>query len=628
MSWAALFKTAKNIATFIEVVDAMASTATLGDEIARAAMGDDYDPAFRDKCQEVANAGKAVDALVTTLKARQRDVDNLSAGVEQLNLTLQLYDDKNEIVVELIDKIGAFRQSMSLSPTAMTWVLGAVAQTDAHLTQEDTLKRLDDVQSYMTALEFDPLNTGLTSASLALKGALTAYRWRELRKERRKEGRNPDVVDLDDNDIPMQPRTRDRRNAFSGMEMLPKDQQKAIKKLRRGVTKAKVVDVVSKAGSALSLAYTIYGIINRVSQRNEAFAEFEKQLVEYAKANHAYDYCIRGWRAFPEDPAVKKAADALAAVEAQAAATETAEGDSRDPGDLLKRREKAADNLAEALRKNDNFVRARDFFTAGSTLKWDRSDEISFAEGVEGLAERYSKMGDAKIAAMRSMFSDMIEILTGEKNHLDQWDEKLRRYVKGEEVLKEVIQYKNDFEYLASIASNRLHPSQKRKDNGFVPMQKTFDDTLQTLLSHVIADAADMLRSLRFASTLYATAQDIVDDAARTAANKAAADAKDLANNANFARAILMAKGQVVTDAAIKQTIASILGNSGGGDAFDEEAFVAAETASRAKRDWVQSDVDTQPTKKFATESAAVDCLKLMVAELRQAVTTERSKAA
>ncbi len=612
MGWAVALKGAKGVLTAIEIIDGVADAATLGDEIAKAAMGDDYDPGFRDKCQEVADAGKRVDALVAKLKAKQDDASNLEAAIKQLNLSLSLYDDKNELVVDLIDKVGAFSETMSQTPTALTWIEGPAARMSKHQNHDELVKSIVAVERYATQLKFSPVNTALLSTTLSIKALVFSYKIRQRRKSRVEAG------PVDGTELRPIP-NRERRNAFSGMEILPKKDQKALKRLRRKTKLATTVDVVSKVGSAVSLGYTIVNIVNRVSNRNQAIAAFDKQLEEYRRAEKAYNYCLNGFKAYP-DSSVTSAARELNKLRDEAALLDS---NANSITVATKKFEEAETKLWNALKDNQAFKSAKKYFTEITVDKWDQADDIGFAYGVEGLIDQYNALGEEKISAIRSIFDDMTTTLSGEKDRQDPVDKLVEKYVIDTAVLNKLKADKEAFEKYAQIARDVALKSQERKDDGFEPIQKNFDTSLQTLLSKVIADASTKLREIRFASQLFVTAKRILNDAkkeeGKTQARVKIASEQD-ANIRKFVKQSLESQGKPANEAAVTQYMQDNgLGSSV--ETFSFDNYVNDSAVELAKQEWVASDLNTEPTPRFPDEDSALVCLKLMLVDLRNSGT-------
>ena len=87
--------------------------------------------------------------------------------------------------------------------------------------------------------------------------------------------------------------------------------------------------------------------------------------------------------------------------------------------------------------------------------------------------------------------------------------------VSGKDVIEDLNSNCEEFEKLAKMAENRKQKARIRKDKGFSPMCKTFENSLITLLTEVIKVACDKVRERRSAFQLRVAAERKLEDAVR-----------------------------------------------------------------------------------------------------------------
>jgi hypothetical protein len=631
MAWAAIFKAGVKVtATFIEIADTVADAATLGDEIAKAAMGENYDPAFRDKCREVAAKGKLVDALVPYVKNLQTDIENLNDAMDALNLSIETYDYKQAQVKELMDKVNQFNLIFVDQPTAYAWLTGPAQRTNSHINAEKAAKEIPKVEAYLGQIKFSPTTIAITSAELLFAAVCRGLR----RYFNRSSQIEPPVV-------------RQRRNAFSGMEMLPEADVKAIKAIRRKRKIAIGLDVVSKAGSAISLGFTIMGIFNRVKSRNEAFAALEKQLEDYKNQAAAYVYCVVGYnnlpsptstqlasntefRPVPFDPAIDRVAQELRSLQSQKVANLDKIDPNKENLQRLEENLKAAEaKLSSQLNQNESFKAAKYFFQADDPtskdepkkkVPWDVRDDLGLGFGMNSILNQTNDRCDKMLKDIESLFDDMIEALEGTLNSTDEYDKFARSYISNTAVIKEVRKDKDKFIELAAIAKDKSQSSQDRKDKGFDPIQNLFKNSLQTLMSKVVDSAVDQLRNLQFAAQVAVEAQQILEDAdkeeKKAQLRVEESRRKDEGIRA-LARQFLVASGKSATEEDVDRKLQE-MGLASNSERFDRDAFILDKINASAKNEWEASDLDTEPTTRFPDQESVRALLTLMIKDLSE----------
>ena len=604
MGWAAFLKIAKNVGKFIEIVDTTADVATLGDEIAKAAMGDDYDPAFRDKCQEVAEAGKRVDAKVAQVKNVQTDIDNLDNAMNTLNLSLELYDFKQAQVKELMDKVGQFNLTFGDFPTAYAWLTGPAQRTDNHLSAEEFALEIQEVQEYLAQISFSPAVLAITSADLLFTAVCHGIR---------KHFSQPSTSTV-----------RQRRNAFSGEDMLDEAQAQAIKQIRRRRI-AVGADVVSKTASSVSLGFTIFSIFDRVNARNEAFEALEEKLNEYQDESAAYNYLIGGYSSAPADQAIREAVEVVNSLEEQIANLEETNPEEVNLTELNENLETAEENLSSQLNNNDDFAQAKFFFQVDDPdnpeekIEWSTEDDLGLAFGMKSIVEENNERGDGILNNIRNLFEDMIEALDSTLNSTDEYDQFAQSYISNPTVIDEVKREKEAFETLAEIAGDRDRSSQERKDDGFDQIQERFQDSLQTLLSQVVDSATDLLRNAQFAAQIAVEARQIIQEANEEEEAVNARNEESRKQNEairNIVKQNLILQGNTnPTEEDIDQALLA-MGFASNIEEFDRDAFIQNKVNDSAKAEWDASDLDTNPTDRFPDEESARALLSLMVRDL------------
>ncbi|MGB3533790.1 MAG: hypothetical protein WBA13_09770 [Microcoleaceae cyanobacterium] len=606
MGWASFLKVAKNVSTFIEIVDTTADVATLGDEIAKAAMGEDYDPAFRDKCQEVADVGKLVDAKVAQVKTVQTDIDNLDNAMNTLDLSLELYDFKQAQVKELMEKVGQFNLTFGDFPTAYAWLTGPAQRTDNHLSAEEFALHIQDVQEYLAQISFSPAVLGITVADLAFTAVCHA-----IRKRFGQPSTSTSTL-------------RERTNAFSGEEMLDEAQAQAIKKIRRSRI-AIGADVVSKTVSSVSLGFTIYSIFDRVNARNEAFEALEEQLQKYQDELAAYNYLIGGYSSAPDDQAIREAVEVVNSLQEQIANLEETNPEEVNLTELNESLETAEENLSIQLNNNDDFAQAKFFFQVDDPdnpeekIEWITEDDLGLAFGMKSIVEQNNQRSDRILTNIRNLFENMIEALDSTLNSTDEYDQFAQSYISDTTVIDEVKREKAEFETLAAIAGDRELSSQERKDDGFDKIQERFQDSLQTLLSQVVDSATDLLRNAQFSAQMAVEARQIIQEANEEEEAVNARNEESRKQNEairNIVKQNLILQGNTnPTEEDIDQALLD-MGFASNIEEFDRDAFIQNKVNDSAKAEWDASDLDTNPTDRFPDEESARALLSLMVRDL------------
>jgi hypothetical protein len=605
----------------IEVIDSVSDIGMLADQMAMLIMGEDYDPEFRDKIAEVLAAGRRVDGLVAEIRRRNADVDNLHAAIDNLNFTLTLESDKNEMAIDLIEKIGLISATLTDTPTALTWIQGPAARTDAHVDAETLSNSIAAVEKYRGSISFDPSRSGLLFAAIVLKAAVTGFLYRSKRRAKRR-----DKISLDASELrPSAAGRRNRANAVGSSDMLPREERAIVKKIRAKSKFRTALNVTSKAASAVSLGFTVAMIINRVNDRKSAMKELKKQLADYQTAEVGYRYVLSGYGGEivdgelvgrTTDKKLIKAGETL--IKAQERALNLSES-TDDPAAIDGALSKALKAFDKALLANSQFVKARDFIKDGDDRTWSESENIGFAMGLDGLLENYNLEAGYKITAINNIFQEMFNVLSTELNSDDPTDKVAAGYITDKGAKDRVEKYKAAFDALALIAMDIVKSGADRKDRGFDPIQETFGASIQKLLSEVLEDAQHRLRDIRLASQLFVSAQMIlerVDEEREKDKARRDATVASQATLLNTLRGLLKSLGQPHSDADVRAYMEEN-GLIEREVPFDAEAYIAKERDKLAASEWRSSDLDTRKSDRFQTVEQVEITLGIMLQDLQ-----------
>jgi len=539
---------------------------------------------------------------------------------------LDIYDYKQAQVKELMDKVNQFNLVFVDTPTAYAWLTGPAQRTNTHINAEKAVKELPKVSAYLAHIKFSPTTVAINSAQL-----LFAAVCRGLRRYFNQASKIvPPVV-------------RQRRNAFSGMEMLPDADVKAIKAIRRNRKFAIAFDVVSKVGSAISLGFTILSLFNRVKSRNEAFNAMNNQLEEYKKQTVAYFYCIGGYNDListpsvwwtksprllrvPLDPSIDRFAQELKNLQSQKSASlETIDPSKKSLSQLEEELKTAEGKLSEQLNKNDTFKSAKYFFqvdvpgnedTPRKKMPWAIKDDIGFGFGMNSILNQTNDRGDKILKDIENLFDDMIGALDETLNSTDKYDEFARGYISNTTVIQNVRTDKSKFIKLATMAKDKALSSQDRKNKGFDEIQTVFKDSLQKLMSQVVDSAVDQLRNVQFASQILVEAQQIIADAGKEEI-RLEASRKQNEGMRSLARQLLLASGKSATEEDVDRKLKE-MGLDTSTEIFNRNAFINKKINTSAQQEWDASDLDTKPTTRFRDQESARALLTLMIKDLSE----------
>ena len=295
---AKLIKGAKGVFTILEITDTVMDTALLGDEIARAIMGEDYDPAVRDLSREVSAAGKIYDEKMTQVAEANLDITNLSGGINSLKEIFIDYGDKQELVMEQAKKLDDLKQLlMNTVPTTYFWfgTIGAKA-----VTSDVDKKKLEAIKEQLGP---NYLSIGLLSGGRGLRAVSFGYDQYKKRKQANEE-------------LPERKRRNAQADIFEGID--PEDVRKlriaditANKSLKsRAKTVGKVMyKGVTKLMTIGSFGMNIYTVVMKVQAHDKAMADLREMLNRYNKENPIYDHALSG---SPDEAALNSLAEFFA----------------------------------------------------------------------------------------------------------------------------------------------------------------------------------------------------------------------------------------------------------------------------------------------------------------------------
>ncbi|MTJ50708.1 hypothetical protein [Dolichospermum sp. UHCC 0259] len=295
---AKLIKGAKGVFTILEITDTVMDTALLGDEIARAIMGEDYDPAVRDLSREVSAAGKIYDEKMTQVAEANLDITNLSGGINSLKEIFIDYGDKQELVMKQAKKLDDLKQLlMKTVPTTYSWfeTIGAKA-----VTSDVDKKKLEAIKEQLGP---NYLSIALLSGGLGFRAVSFGYDQYKKRKQANEE-------------LPERKRRNAQADIFEGID--PEDVRKlriaditANKSLKsRAKTVGKVMyKGVTKLMTIGSFGMNIYTVVMKVQAHDKAMADLREMLNRYNKENPIYDHALSG---SPDEAALNSLAEFFA----------------------------------------------------------------------------------------------------------------------------------------------------------------------------------------------------------------------------------------------------------------------------------------------------------------------------
>src|SRR5690606_24231446 len=122
--------------------------AHLADEIARAVMGDDYDPALRDLAERVIEAGRDHDAKLHEIVQVNDDINNVIGGINSLTEIVLDFGERQELVQDKLDELVALRLTLSTTtPLTYTWFETMRLRAQTGLSLEDVAEQVAALKS-------------------------------------------------------------------------------------------------------------------------------------------------------------------------------------------------------------------------------------------------------------------------------------------------------------------------------------------------------------------------------------------------------------------------------------------------------------------------------------------------
>ena len=108
--------------------------AILADEIVRAVLGEDYDPALRDLAEDVARAGQQHDAALDALTEAHANTTYVISGIQALASMRLDFGARTQLVREHLDQLAELRQRLyATAPTSYLWFDTVELQTQSAL---------------------------------------------------------------------------------------------------------------------------------------------------------------------------------------------------------------------------------------------------------------------------------------------------------------------------------------------------------------------------------------------------------------------------------------------------------------------------------------------------------------
>ena len=293
---AKLLKAGKGLFTIMEIGDLALDVYGLGDEIARAIMGENYSPEFRDLCRKVTEKGKVYDEYMEKAAKANVDITNLRNGIQVLKEIYLDYGDRQEFVFNELKKLNDLRQQLiNLSvPTIYSWfdAIGVANPTSAV-----NQKKLE---AFKKVLGPDYTAIGISSFGLAMRAASLSY----TAYNKRKAANEP---------VPERKRRNARADIFEGID--PADIQslrnidinatKSFKNkaIAAGKMMAKGVNTLMAVGS---FGMNIWSIIQKQEAHNKIINDLNGMLARYEAEIPLYQYALEG---APNDAAINAVAD-------------------------------------------------------------------------------------------------------------------------------------------------------------------------------------------------------------------------------------------------------------------------------------------------------------------------------
>jgi hypothetical protein len=269
--------------TLAEIADMGMDTYILGDEIARAIMGDNYDPEIKSLSQQVAEKGVQYDRIMTEIaQAANVDIPNLSGAITRLHSISIDFETTNGTIFEKCKKLEDLRlKLLGKVPTSYTWFTNPPSSV---IVSEEVKARLEAIRKQLSP---DYATIGLHSAGIALRSAYLGY---SLYKKKTR-GTVP----------PTRPRRNAMANIFEGMdaEEIKRIQSGRVSKFKQVRTGFKTYGTIATKGftkllSAGSFGMNIYLLIHRQEQKEKAKQTLREMIAQYDQEIRNYGYVMDG----------------------------------------------------------------------------------------------------------------------------------------------------------------------------------------------------------------------------------------------------------------------------------------------------------------------------------------------
>ena len=156
--------------TLASVTGTALNAAHLADEIARAIMGDDYDPALRDLAERVIEAGRVYDEKLDEVAQVNTDINNIIGGIDSLTDIVLDFGERQELVREKLEKLEELRNTFSTTtPRSFQWF--EVVRAEAALEQIQQKGYADGYRDqaktvYLIGVGFDSRQRGVSEWTL------------------------------------------------------------------------------------------------------------------------------------------------------------------------------------------------------------------------------------------------------------------------------------------------------------------------------------------------------------------------------------------------------------------------------------------------------------------------------
>ncbi len=276
---ATLIKGAKGVYTIIDVFDTVLDSAQLADEIARAAMGDNYDPAIKELSEKVILAGKKYDSYLVDIIKANDTLDNLKDGIDSLKDIHKDMDTKNEVIFSQMEKLQALKeQLLTVSPTSYKWFDSIPTQMTK---KKFDASKVNDLKALMGP---NYTEIGIITGSLAIRAAMFSYSKYTNRPPTPSSERRNATSDIFEGVSPEEVR-KYRKIYDTNTKTLKQKVMTTGKLIAGGVHKIVTVG---------SFAMNIYGLVSKVNTRQKVFDEFTRMLAQYNQENNYYEWALNG----------------------------------------------------------------------------------------------------------------------------------------------------------------------------------------------------------------------------------------------------------------------------------------------------------------------------------------------